>query len=859
MENKSIKKNNSSNNSMQSWEDIDKVKWSGLPKKRSITYYLKQRQRLIKAKSLLVLEQIRKRISQQIETSYPRIHPVTDIFNILCNVDTLRVSYAKVKSNKGSLTPGTDINITADTINEQKLYELSTKLKNGTFKWKPVRRILIEKPGKPEKRPLGLPDFDDKIVQGAILLILESIYEPEFEFLNCNYGFRPHKDSNYALEKIQRNASFYQYAIEGDIKGAYDNVNQQKLISIISRRINDKKFLKLIHDGLRCGYLLDFRYFDTLLGTPQGSICSPILFNIYMQEFDKFVLSTLRKQLTTPQEQNPNSQTNSQIKTNPKLTKTETNTEYERLRSQRRKAMDRLTKLDQSNDPWSTISPEFFCDLFLSSQFSRMLTQSHPQMSAYIQKYNEIMNLPPSTDKNELRTKRGNIRIQIKKFALKNLSASQLSILANEYRTKLKNTIQGNKTKLSDTPYKDPTRLDIKITYVRYADDWILFVRGTKDIAEKAKEECAIFLKNHLDLTLSLEKTKITDLYNSKATFLGYEIFYQVNKLQKKVDKPNNPTQRFGALQFHPDTKRLEFRFTQKGYMSKDNHPREVGFLTPLQDHEIINKFNQFMTGIGNYYIRKLSYPSRLNRWFYILYYSCIKTLATKHKKSVREIINSYGYLDLSNPNLNKIKPKATDKRIVSKYTFNNNIQYAVLLNYKELMFILKKLRQKYEQDLYSNQDPDLVAEIDMLRLHKVNFRTAFKGTSFCSICGKQEKSLHNHHIRPLKKKNNQKYRGYRGFDKVIASLGRKQIPVCSVCHSNIHNGKYDGLSLEDLYDIRLVAPEGLIGFRTDDDSPKTTPPQKRKKREMFEINEVNRTYFNPEFKFYLIKNNNES
>jgi hypothetical protein len=138
------------------------------------------------------------------------------------------------------------------------------------------------------------------------------------------------------------------------------------------------------------------------------------------------------------------------------------------------------------------------------------------------------------------------------------------------------------------------------------------------------KNLAAEFLLNELGLTLSIEKTKITDLYKNNANFLGFEIFYQRNKLNKQVDKGDaneKVTQRFGVMNFAPDRERLNNRFFLKKYITKNGFPREVGFLTILQDHEIINKYNQFMIGLGNYYIRQISYPSKLGRWHYILYY----------------------------------------------------------------------------------------------------------------------------------------------------------------------------------------------------------------------------------------------
>jgi len=445
---------------------------------------------------------------------------------------------------------------------------------------------------------------------------------------------------------------------------------------------------------------------------------------------------------------------------------------------------------------------------------------------------------------------------EFKETVLENTNKTQKEILKKEYENSLIQTFRENKNKQTNTNYKDADKFEKKITYVRYADDWIIFVRGTKEDAEKVKNLAATFLKEKLELTLSLEKTKITDLYREKAKFLGFEIFYQKNKLRKEVNKgaEGKTIQRFGLINFHPDTERLENRFLLKKYITKIGFPKEVGFLTVLQDHEIITKYNQFMIALGNYYIRQIKYPSRLGRWIYILYYSCIKTLAAKHKTSTKKIIKTYGHLDLSNPKLNRKKPKATDLRIIANYNYNKQKKWSVLLNYKEVMFLLKKIKDKYTEEKLNSLPHSLVREADMLTLHKVNFRTAFKETSFCAICGKKEKSLHSHHIKPLKWKKNQKIKGYKGFDKIVAALGRKQIPVCAKCHQKIHAGKYNNIELNELYDIRLVAPEGIRKLNT------TNPPNGQKpinpsqkliqiKEKNIEVDEINKTYLNRELK----------
>lgn len=807
-------------NRLETWEQIPKTKWEGLPKKEVITLHFNTNQTLVKSKPLQVLDNIRKRIDNQIQ----QISPIDNIYNIVTHPDILRISYSKVKRNKGKLTPGSDPTITADTIAEKQIQELSKRLRNGTFKWKPVRRILIEKPGKREKRPLGLPDFDDKIVQGAILLILEAAYEGEFEKYNCNFGFRANKDTNGAIEKIKMEARHYQYAIEGDIKGAYDNVDHKKLLNILKQRFKDYKFLQLIERGLENGYMLDFITYETLLGTPQGSICSPILFNIYMHEFDKYVINEWKKKTESPTKPN------------------ESNAEYEKIRSRKKAAQLKLKNFQQMNRDLEQMNIGQFCMIAMQSKLINTTLQNNPSFVELRKYYNSLS--PDAKIRGKM-----DKQYKLRETILQNITEEHKEILRKEFEIQQKKIILENKIKQQQLPSLDSKKLQKKITYVRYADDWIIFVRGTNEDAEKIKNKASTFLQNHLGLTLSQEKTKITNLYKEKARFLGFELFYQRNKLVKRVLKnETQTTQRFGNMTIQPDGLRLEARFIQKKYMDKDGNPREIGFLTVLKDHEIITKYNQFMMGIGNYYIRQISYPSIIGRWMYILYYSCIKTLATKHKTSTKKIIQKYGYLDISIPNTNSKKPRATDLRITSKYIHNQETKYATLYNYKEIMFLLLKLKDKYLEEKFKKLPHNFVREADMLALHKVNLRTSFKETSFCAICGKKEKSLHNHHIRHLKKKNG-RYEGYRGFDKIVASLGRKQIPVCSECHHKIHDGKYDSTSLQDIYDIRLVAPEALLSFRTPKQNPQPSEPTS--KNEIL-INEESKTYLNKELRNYL-------
>lgn len=815
---------------IETWDQIPKIKWTNLPKKEKVTQLFQLNQTLIKSKALIVLENINTRITREIDNG-KNIVPIKDIFNIVTSPDILRISYNKIKLNKESITPGSYHSISADSFSEEKIRKLSELLRKKLFQWKPVRRIIIDKPGKLEKQPIGLPDFDDKIVQGAILMTLESAFEPEFGRLGSNFGFRPHKDITDVIEKIRRDGQGHQYVVEGDISKAYDFIQYPILMKIIKRRFTDESFLKLIEDGLKAGYLLEYKFHETLLGIPQGGICSSILFNIYMQEFDKFILFELSNNISKQKD-------NNKTESNKPLSLNETNQGYEKIKSRIHKNTQRLKDLEKADMNLSSINPEFFCQHVEESNYIKNLLTNNTR-------YNDALRYYKESNKND-RVRMSNSRQRLKKIVLSILNTQQQLELAQEYHGIITILIKNYQREIMKTNSKLQERFKPSLIYIRYVDNWILFVRGTKEMAEKAKEIAGKFLQEELNFQLSLEKTKITDLYNNKAKFLGYEIFYQKNK--KGV---NETLQTFGNIQFSPDTQRLENRFLQKKFINKNGTPREVPFLTPLQDHEIITKFNQFIIGLGTYYIRHISYPSKLNRWIYILYFSCIKTLATKHKTTTKSII-SKGYLDLSNPDINKKKPSVTDLRIISFYQFDNQEKYSILLNYKETMYKMLKLRKKYRYEKTHKFPHHKVREIDMLTLDKVNFQTALKETTLCAICGCQQETLQKYHIKPLKNKNNLKYTSYKGFDKVVASLEIKQIPVCKTCHQNIHNGKYDKLDLNDLYDIRQVATKGILNYRNNPSTQTQLPLTFEKKKDETVVNKEKQTYINRGLLYYL-------
>ena len=215
--------------------------------------------------------------------------PLENIYRLLYNRNLYLRAYGRLYSNQGAMTKGT----TAETVDGMPLAKIDRiieAIRYERFRWTPVRRVNIPKPNG-GTRPLGIPTWTDKMLQEVIRMILEAYYEPQFS--DRSHGFRPGRGCHTALSNVTTHWTGVRWFVEGDIKGCFDNIDHEVMQSVLGEKLHDHRFLSLLKYLLKAGYMEDWKYGRTLSGTPQGSVVSPILANIYLDRLDKFVENVL--------------------------------------------------------------------------------------------------------------------------------------------------------------------------------------------------------------------------------------------------------------------------------------------------------------------------------------------------------------------------------------------------------------------------------------------------------------------------------------------------------------------------------------------------------------------------------------
>ncbi|WP_287657125.1 reverse transcriptase domain-containing protein [Bacteroides sp.] len=576
------------------------------------------------------------------------------LYRILFNEELFYVAYQKIASNGGSTTKGSD----GRSIDEMSLARIETliaSLKDESYQPHPSRRVHIpKKNGK--TRPLGIPAFEDKLVQEVVRMILEAIYEGHFE--TTSHGFRPKRSCHTALLHIQKTFSGTKWFIEGDIKGFFDNIDHDVLVGILRERISDDRFIRLIRKFLKAGYVEDWKFHNTYSGTPQGGIVSPILANIYLDKLDKYVKEYIRHF--------------------DKGTKRRPGKESNDLANERKRTVRKLKKVKDGTEKVALVA---------------RLKAIEQERAAF-----------PSGDE-----------------------------MDGSYR---------------------------RLKYIRYADDFILGVIGSKEDARQIKEDIKSFLSESLALELSEEKTLITHT-NKSAKFLGYEITVTRDNHQRR-DVRGRLRRTYGKrVRLNVSMATLRDKLLEYGAMEiKLRNGKEVwkpkcrSGLIFNDDLEILDRYNRETVGFCNYYLIANNCVV-LHNFRYIMEYSMYKTFAGKYRSTVRKINKKY--------RRNKLfTVKYEQKGVIKSRTF-----YKTSFKRRTTAF-----NGSCDIEPYSIADVSRTNLTDRLKAEK------------CELCGAEGKLI-MHHVRNLKD-----LKGKESWERLMSARKRKTIALCPSCHRLRHLGK---------------------------------------------------------------------
>ena len=576
------------------------------------------------------------------------------LYRILFNEEMFYVAYQRIYAKPGNMTAGSD-GKTIDEMSLSRIERLITSLKDESYQPQPSRRVYIpKKNGK--MRPLGVPAFNDKLVQEVVRLILEAIYEGNFE--QSSHGFRPNRSCHTALTQIKRTFNGAKWFIEGDIKGFFDNIDHDVLINVLKERISDERFLRLIRKFANAGYVEDWKFHKTYSGTPQGGIISPILANIYLDKLDKY----MEKYII-------NFDSGKERKRN---------LECRRLEAKKRKAVKSLKSVEDES-----------ARIELTEQINAISMQ----------------------------------RFQIP---------------------------YGNEM---DTDYK-------RLKYVRYADDFIIGMIGSKDEARRIKDDIAKYLQEELKLELSEDKTLITHS-EKPALFLGYEISVWKSNFIKRtksgyLSRTVNKIVRLGIPKNTIKCKLLEYDAVEMKHHDGIERwkPKARSILVDNESLEILYRYNAEIRGIYNYYALANN-CSTLNSFKYIMEYSMYKTFAWKYRTSVKKLCKKY----------------KKDGVFTIPFTDSKGRN-------NQAVFYNKGFKKK---------NPGIESKYDNLPnvafgLSKTSLTDRLKAKK-CELCGVTE-NVEMHHIRKLKD-----LKGKSDWQKAMIARQRKTMAVCRTCHMKIHYG----------------------------------------------------------------------
>lgn len=589
--------------------------------------------------------------------SYEPDYKFERLYRLLFNEQMYFVAYQRIYAKEGNMTKGAD-NCNIDNMSISRIERLIESLKDESYQPTPSKRVYIpKKNGK--MRPLGIPTFNDKLLQEVVRMILEAIYEGCFD--SNSHGFRPKRSCHTALRQIQKTFNGARWFIEGDIKGFFDNIDHEIMIAILRKRISDERFLRLIRKFLNAGYVENWVFNKTYSGTPQGGIISPIMANIYLDQLDRYM----------------------------------------------REYIERLDKGKERKD-----NPER-----IKFEYGKRLA---------------VLKLKKVTDAEE----RKRIVKEIKNFDRQRVQIPCGVEMDEDFR---------------------------RLKYVRYADDFLCAVIGTKAEAEAIKRDIKVFLSEKLKLELSDEKTLITH-GTEPAKFLGHEIYVRKSTQTKRnkagrLTRPYNnkvylrmPTEVIRKKLLGYDALEIKVHNGKEFYK-----PKHRSYLISNDDLEILERYNAEIRGLYNFYALANNCHT-LHTFKYIMEYSMYKTFAGKYRSTVVRICKKY----------------KKDKVFTVTYKDKKG-------KIHERKFYHDGFKRRKSEDVQCHDRLPVAyyytptSLIDRLKANR------------CELCGCENVMLEMHHIRKLKN-----LKGKEDWERIMIARRRKTIALCQSCHRKIHNGTLD-------------------------------------------------------------------
>ncbi len=576
------------------------------------------------------------------------------LYRTLFNEQMFYIAYQRIYAKPGNMTPGTD-GRTIDQMSIERVEKLIVALRDESYKPHPARRVYIPKKSG-DKRPLGIPSFEDKLVQEVIRLILEAIYEGYFE--DTSHGFRPQRSCHTALREIKIQFKGTRWFIEGDIKGFFDNIDHTILIDTLRERIADERFLRLIRKFLNAGYIENWKFNNTYSGTPQGGIISPILANIYLDKFDKYV-------------------------------------------------------------------------------------------AEYAQKFNcgKSRRLSPEYQRN--RNQRNALRWKLEKETDESHKAEFVSRIAKLRKEML--TL--NCGQEMDEKFR-------RLKYVRYADDFLIGVVGTKAECEVIKADIAQYMSDRLRLELSKEKTLITNA-QKEAKFLGYEITTLRSQVSRRTKDGIVRRPFTGNVKLKVPMQRVKDRLKSYDAMTAEQvqgkeilKPTPRRYMVGRKVEDILAQYNSEIRGFYNYYAFADNIGYAGWKFNYFMEYSMYKTMACKLNSTIGGVKDKYRrgkdfvipYVDSKGRNRCRVLYNGGFRKHKMAY------EDAICDNIPNTMF---------------TPQPTLVERL--MERH-------------CEMCGAEGKTV-MHHVRTLTT-----LKGENQWDKLMLNRHRKTLAVCESCNAKIQS-----------------------------------------------------------------------